>query len=189
MKKKSRGVLRNAGPAQTGEVLQLALQTAKARGIAYLVLASTRGATAQKALKLIQNQELKLIVVTHNTGFSEPGEQPFDATIRRQIEAAGGKVLTGTMALRNVSAAIRAKFQYSETELINATLRMFGQGVKVVVEIVAMACDAGLIPPEDVVAVAGTSRGADTAAIVTANSSNRFFEIKIKEIIVKPSEF
>jgi hypothetical protein len=52
-----------------------------------------------------------------------------------------------------------------------------------------MACDAGLIPPEEVIAVAGTGRGADTAAIVKAESSNRFFDIKIREIIIKPYEF
>lgn len=173
----------------TDDVLKLALQTAQARGISHLVVASTTGATAKKMVPLIQNSGLKLVVVTHNYGFSEPGEQEFDPKIRGDIEAIGGKVLTGTMVLRNLGTAIRSRFQYSETELVNATLRMFGQGIKVVVEIVAMASDAGLIPPSDVMAVAGTGRGADTAAILAANSSNHFFGIKIREIIVKPSEF
>jgi hypothetical protein len=53
----------------------------------------------------------------------------------------------------------------------------------------AMAADAGLIPCEDVIAVAGTVKGADTALIIEANSSNRFFDIKIKEVLVKPKNF
>jgi len=68
-------------------------------------------------------------------------------------------------------------------------LRMFSQGVKVCVEISAMAADAGLIPFSDVIAIAGTGSGADTACLIRANSSNRFFKIKVKEIIAKPKEF
>lgn len=180
---------RKAGPANTEETLKSAIQAAQERNLSHLVVASTWGETALKALDLVRDTSLQLVVVTHNTGFSEAGEQQFDEKIRQQIESGGGKVLTGTMVLRNLGSAIRSKFHYSETELVNATLRMLGQGIKVVVEITAMACDAGLVPPEDLVAVAGTGRGADTAAILKANSSNRFFDIKIKEIIVKPSEF
>ena len=61
--------------------------------------------------------------------------------------------------------------------------------MKVCVEITAMAADAGLIPAEDIVAVAGTGRGADTVCLIKADSSNRFFKIKVKEIITKPKEF
>ena len=66
---------------------------------------------------------------------------------------------------------------------------MFGQGMKVCVEIVAMAGDAGLIPIGDVIAVAGTGRGADTVVVVAANSTNRLFDIKIREILAKPKNF
>jgi len=57
----------------------------------------------------------------------------------------------------------------------------------VCVEIVAEACDAGLIPEGiDVVAVAGTGRGADTVAILTARPTDRFFDLRIKQILAKP---
>jgi hypothetical protein len=52
-----------------------------------------------------------------------------------------------------------------------------------------MAADAGLIPCEDVIAVAGTGRGADTVALIRANSSNNFFQIKVREILAKPRAF
>jgi len=53
----------------------------------------------------------------------------------------------------------------------------------------AMAADAGLVPCGDVICVAGTGRGADTCAVVGANTSNRFFKIKVREIIAKPVDF
>jgi len=106
---------------------------------------------------------------------------------KRKIEKKGGKVYTGTMVLRGLGAAIRSKTGgYSHEQLIADTLRMFGQGTKVCVEIVAMASDAGLIPSQEVIAVAGTGRGADTAVLIQANSSNYFFDIKILEYLVKP---
>jgi len=178
-----------AGPENTEKTLEVAVKGAKERGIAHLVVASTYGDTALKALDFIKGTDLKLVVVTHNTGFAEPGEQQFRPEVREKVEKAGGKVLTGTMVLRNLGSAIKGKVGYSEAELVNAVLRMFCQGIKVCVEMVAMACDAGLIPPEDVVAVAGTGRGADTAAVLQANSSNNFFDIKIKEILAKPKNF
>jgi len=52
-----------------------------------------------------------------------------------------------------------------------------------------MAADAGLIPIDDVIAVAGTAQGADTAAIIAANSTNRFFDLKVREILAKPRGF
>lgn len=48
------------------------------------------------------------------------------------------------------------------------TLRMLGQVMTVCVEIVVMAADAGLVPCEDVIAVAGIGRGTDTVALILA---------------------
>jgi len=52
-----------------------------------------------------------------------------------------------------------------------------------------MAADAGLVPPADVVCVAGTGRGADTAAVVRAVPSNMFFDLKIRAYVAKPYNF
>ena len=68
------------------------------------------------------------------------------------------------------------------------TLRFFGQGMKVVVEIAAMAADAGVIPvDEDVIVVAGSNRGADTAVVLRAANSHNIFDMVVREIIAKPS--
>jgi len=178
-----------AGRHNTEETLRVAIEEAKRRGIEYLVVASTTGETGLLAARMAQGTGIKVVVVTHNVGFSEEGKDEFDPVLRKEIEALGGKVLTGTMVLRNLGTAIRDLVGGSQQDLVANTLRIFGQGVKVCVEIVAMAADAGLIPFEDVIAVAGTGRGADTALLLKANSSNRFFKIKVREILAKPREF
>jgi hypothetical protein len=130
-----------------------------------------------------------IVVVTHNTGFKAPGEQEFPDNLRDELTTRGIKVLTGTMVLRSLGAAIRGLTGYSEQDLVAATLRVLGQGIKVCVEITAMACDAGLVPPGNLIAVAGTGQGADTACLMKGDSSNRFFQINVREILAKPKEF
>ena len=72
-------------------------------------------------------------------------------------------------------------------EMIAHTLRFFGQGMKVCVEIATMAADGGLLPPnEPIVAIGGTGRGADTAVIMRAAHANHILETKIDRILCKP---
>lgn len=178
-----------AGRHNTEETLRVAMEEAKRRGLGYVVVASTTGETGLLAARMAQGTGIKVVVVSHNVGFSEEGKDEFDPDLRREIEALGGKVLTGTMVLRGLGTAIRDMVGGSQQDIVANTLRMFGQGVKVCVEIVAMAADAGLIPFDDVIAVAGTGRGADTALLIRANSSNRFFKIKVREVLAKPRDF
>jgi hypothetical protein len=177
----------STGIQNTEEVLRIASEYAKKNSITHIVIASTTGWTAKEALKFFDPSQFNVVIVTHNTGFGKDGEQEFSEEIRKELISKGYKVLTGTMVLRNLNRAIKDRFHYSETEIVNATLRMFGEGTKVCFEICAMACDAGLIPPAEVIAIAGTSRGADTAAVIKAKPSNRFFDMKLIDYICKPS--
>ena len=178
------------GSENNSDVIRIVLETARERKLNHLVVASTSGKSAKELMEAAKGHQVKIVVVSHNTGFSEEGKCEFDEQVREKLEAEGHTVLTGTMATRNINKALSSKFGgYSQTEIVNATLRMFGQGLKVCPEIAAMAADAGLIPFDDVIAVAGTGRGWDTAVILKANSSNKFFDIKIREILCKPKSF
>ena len=177
------------GPGNTDAILNLVKEEIEKKGIEYVVVASTSGATGVKAARAFQGLKVKLIVVTHNSGFQEPGGQEIELGLKSEIEKLGGTVYTGTMVLRSLGRAIKNSVGYSDNEIVAQVLRMFGQGIKVCVEIVAMAADAGLLPPTNVIAVAGTGRGADTACLINADSSNRFFGIKVREILAKPGEF
>jgi len=84
---------------------------------------------------------------------------------RASLESKGVKVLTGIHALGDdVSSAFIERFGgVSINEAVRQTLYRFCQGMKVCVEIVLMAADAGLIPMDkEVIAIAGTDEGADT---------------------------
>jgi uncharacterized protein len=177
------------GIDNTEATIEAALRYGREHGIRNIVVASTTGFTALAILNKAPAGEFNITVVTHNTGFGEEGSQTFAAEIRDRLSQSGIKVLTGTMVLRSIGTSIRELTGYSEQDLIAHTLRMFSQGIKVCVEITAMAADGGFIPFDDVLAIAGTGRGADTACLIRANSSNRFFKIKVREIIIKPKEF
>lgn len=179
----------SAGPHNTEETLAVAKRAAAERGVGYIVVASTWGDTGVRAAELMRGEKAKLVVVTHNAGFKEPGAVEIDPGKRKRIEELGGTVHTGTMVLRGLGTAIRGKGGFSEEMLVAGVLRMFGEGVKVCVEMAAMVCDAGLVPGGDIIAVAGTGRGADTCVLVGADSSNRFFDIKVREILAKPGRF
>ena len=153
----------------TENTLQLTKNEAIKRGIKYVVVASTSGGTGLRAAQILQNSGIKLIVVAHSTGHREAGNQLMDPEIKKQIENLGATVFIGTDVLTGFTRAMREKERFTELTLISDTLRMFGQGMKVCIEIVAMASDANLLPLGDVISVAGTAKGADTSVIINAN--------------------
>lgn len=74
-------------------------------------------------------------------------------------------------------------------EIMAHTLRLFSQGVKVCVEIGAMALDAGAIrEPRAVVVLggSGSGKGVDTACVITPGYSANIFETRVHELLCKP---
>lgn len=174
------------GYTNTDQILDILKEAAIKRGIRQIVVASTYGNTGLACARLFSGSGAKVVVVTHNVGFKEPGIIEMTPEMRAEIESLGARVHTGTMAFRSIGTAIREKIGASQQDLVANVLRLFGQGMKVCVEIVLMAADAGLITPEDVLSVAGTARGADTIALIKPASSNRLFDLKVREILAKP---
>ena len=175
------------GPGDyTEETLKASKVRAKELGINDIVVASTEGSTALKAMEVFEGYNV--VIVTHVTGYKEPGGQEVSEDRMRKIRESGGKILTSTMVFSGVNQAIRKKFDtVYPAGIIAQTLRLFSQGMKVVVEIAAMATDAGLIPADkDVVVIAGSHRGADTAVVIKPANSRNLFDMVVKEIICKP---
>ena len=131
------------------------------------------------------------MVVAHAYGFKESGKNELQKEYQQVICSKGGKIFAGTHALSSAERAVRKDFgTIQPLELIANVLRRLGDGTKVCVEITLMATDAGLIPvDEDIVAIGGTGRGADTALRVHPANSAKFFDLKIKEVIAKPCNF
>jgi len=175
------------GRANTERTLELAYARAKALGITTMLVATTSGETALRAAQVCQG--MTVIAVTHSTGFREPDLQEVPPDRLAAIEAAGAQILTCQHALGGVNRAVRKKLgTYQLDEIIAYTLRIFGQGVKVAAEISLMAADAGLVrTDEPVMAVGGSGRGADTAAVVLPSNAQTFFDLQIPEIVCRPS--
>lgn len=174
------------GSQNTDEVLRLAELRAKELGIKTILVASTTGDTAVKATEVFKGA--KVVVVSHFTGMREPNFQEFTEESRKKVESAGGVVLTTTHTFSGLGRAMRKKFKmYLFEETVANTLRIFGQGMKVVCEITLMAADAGLVrTDEEAIVIAGTGRGADTAVVLQPVNSEDFFDLKVKEILCKP---
>lgn len=175
------------GGENTLRVFELAQQRAKALDIHTLLIATTTGKTAAQAARFFK--DCQVIAVTHSTGFKRENKQELQTEYRDHILQAGGQILTCQHAFGGINRAIRRKLDtYQVDEVIAYTLRLFGQGMKVVAEIALMAADSGLVSTDQpVICIAGTGSGADTAvALLPANAQN-FFDLKILEVICLPS--
>ena len=180
----------SSGPENTGETVKIAVREAKERQISHVVVASNTGATAfalaEEARK--QGYNGKLVCVTHVYGFKENGGNELADEDREKLGKQGIQVCTAAHALSGAERCLSRKFQGAyPMEIIAHTLRMLGQGMKVSVEISVMALDAGLVPyGKPVIALGGTGRGTDTAAILTPGYSSSVLDTRIHEIICKP---
>ncbi len=178
-------IFEQAGKENTQRTLELAVNTARERGISYLVLSSTEGYTAEQ---LPDTQGIQVVVVTTAYGSKAPNENRLSQEKRRQLEEKGYQVCTAGHALSGAERGLSSVFHgIYPLEIMAAALRMFGQGTKVCVEVATMAADAGRIPAgQPVVAVGGTGHGADTAVILRAAGSSHILDTKVEEILCKP---
>ena len=147
-----------------------------------IVLASTRGTTAQFAMDRYKGSDTRLIIVPHQYGFGPTGQQRFPQDLATRAREEGHQVYYGTMLFH------QDKLWGSGTPQVVANfLRFFGQGVKVCVEILLMAANGGLVDAgEEVVVVAGTGSGADTALIMTGGTSVAPTQVHVSQILCKP---
>lgn len=177
---------KETGKQNTEKTVELAVRTARERSISTIVVASRTGATARM---LAHHPGLKVVCVTHVQGFAEPGKNEMAEATRRELEEAGIAVLTTTHVLSGAERALSKSFGgVYPVEIVSHTLRMFGQGLKVCVEVAVMALDAGLIEAvKPIIAIGGTTDGVDTAIIVVPAHASRILETRICEIICKPS--
>jgi len=170
------------GPICTDKMLEIAKEVAVKRGINSIVVASTLGATGVRTSEEFKGYNV--VVVTHSFGFREADQQELIKENRDKIIDNGAKILSTTHAFGGVGRSIRRKFNVIQyDEIIANTLRLFGEGMKVAIEIVLMAADSGLIRTnEDVISIGKY----DTAIVVRPAHTQDLFDVKVKEIICKP---
>ena len=172
------------GTEHTDTTLEVARSAAVELGVRKVVVASNTGETGVKAAEMFRGTGIKVIVVGHQTGFPVPGRNQFLPENRENIEALGASVFLGSDVLTN---SIRQRGRLGPSPLSYITQTLIMMKVKVNVEIVAKAADAGLLDPEELcISVAGSHRGADTAVVFEANESANILDIRPREILVMP---
>lgn len=174
------------GKANTTKVLELVKMRAEDLRITQVVVPSTGGVTGMEAVQALVGSEV--VVVSHSTGYGGPGRQEMPADVRSAIEAQGGRVLTTTHAFGGVGRSVRKKFDtWQVEEIIAQTLKRFGEGTKVAIEVSLMAADAGLVSTGgEIIACGGSGHGLDTALVLKPTHAQTFFEIEVLEVICKP---
>lgn len=173
-----------SGKENTDATLKAACERAQALGIRQVVVASTHGYTAERAQEVFAGQEVKVIAVSICAGFADQG-WTMRLEERAELERLGITVLTSMHSLGDdVNEAFGAR---SPNRIVRETLYCFCQGMKVAVEVAVMAADAGLLDmTQEVVAIAGTDEGADTALVLAPAYARKFRELEIREIVAKP---
>ena len=176
------------GSQNTAETIKAAKKAALDLGLKHVVVASGSGATGFKVAEEFKGSNIKVVVVTEYAGAVE-----FEEEHRKKLKELGAAIITSMHPFLSPAESISKLYEKhcSENTIIKEVLRRFSQGTKVAAEVVMMATDAGAIPDgEDVVAIAGTGDGADTAMVVKSCHAASFFDkekgIEFREIIAIP---
>jgi len=153
-----------AGRENTDSTLALCRKVAEDLGIEDVVVASTTGFTAKKAVEVFKGTGLKLT-------FVGTARERFPAPLIAELKEKG----------YNVCFSGEVKYEYPD--LVKTAYRRFCQGMKVAVEIAMIAAQEGYVPTDkDIISVGKW----DTAIVVKPAVSTRFEELSIRELICKP---
>ncbi|TFG87285.1 MAG: hypothetical protein E4H17_03480 [Gemmatimonadales bacterium] len=174
------------GKGNTDALLKMVHARASALGVKQVVVASTHGTTAHRAKAALAGTGIEVIAVSIAAAYEKEDWTMKDAE-RARLRRAGITVLTATHALSGeLSDGLGVQ---SAQGIASQVLYRFCQGMKVAVEIVLMAADAGLLDMrKEVIAVAGTGEGADTAIVVKPAYTRTFKKLQVREILGKPRE-
>jgi len=181
-------VFDKAGKHNTEATLQIAKERALALGIKQVVVASAYGYTAREAHALFAPEGIKVIVVSICHSWESVG-WTMSAETKAELTELGVAVHTGIHALGDgVGSAFSEKYGgRMPDEIVRDTLYRFSQGMKVAVECLLMAADAGLLDMDrEVISIAGTSNGADTAIVCWPAYPRTFLDLEIREVLAKP---
>jgi hypothetical protein len=186
MEETSMVIFEKISPENTPDTLKIALEKATEMSTD-IVLASSTGATAFALLELAEKTNYAGNIVAI-TSVWKAGTNPMSGENRKKLADAGVILVTAGHALSGVERSLSGKYSgVYPAELMAKTLKLFCEGVKVCVEIGAMALDAGAIGElRPIIALGGTGRGCDTACVMTPGYSADIFAARIHEILCKP---
>lgn len=182
-------VFEKTGKDNSENAVKIALQKAMDLGTD-IVVASGSGYTAQMVLDYGKKSgfEGKVVVVRSVSKAALEGGNKMTPEVRKELIRQGAAIVSAGHALSAGERGLSSKFHgIYPLEIMAAALRTFGQGVKVCFECSVMALDADEVRfNQPIVALGGSSQGADTAVVITPSYSATILDTKIHEILCKP---
>jgi hypothetical protein len=181
-------IFEKGGAHNTDATLQIANERAAALGIKQIVVASSHGYTARKAQALFGPAGIKVVAVSIGHSWESKGWTMSEET-KAELKDLGVIVHTGIHALGDgVGSAFCEKYGgRAPDEIVRDTLYRFSQGMKVAVECLLMAAEAGLLNvDEEAIAIGGSGSGADTAIVCKPAYPRTFHDLQVREILAKP---
>lgn len=178
------------GGQNTDALLDVVRRRVQALRLKHVVIASNSGDTAKKAHSRLADLGVNLVVVTSHSGFAGEGVIDMDSGVERSLTDSGVRIVRASHVLSGVERSFTRRLGgCSRAEAVSEMLRaLFGQGMKVCVEIALMAADSGAMPcgDQEVLVIGGTSEGADTACVLRPAHANDLFKMEIREIVAIP---
>ena len=178
------------GEVNTEKTIQLARKRADELGISKVVVASETGLSALEAIKVFEPKNVIVVssaagTKVENTVIGDLRIGISDSMIRAELVEKGAHVIQGTDPFWGLGA-------HSENIGIGKLGMMFYKvicsGFHVCMTVVLEATDQGLVKEgEEVIALAGSWVGLDTAIVVRACNTVDFFKkFEVLELICKP---
>jgi uncharacterized protein len=185
------------GICNTAAVVGAVVQRCAEGDLRTVVAASTTGYTTLALAEALREQEgVTLIHMGHGARVREWGSEypTLKPEARRELVDYGVVVADQVSYIFHNSILEFSRWNTPSAEdIVRDTLYAFGQGLKVAVEVVLMAVATGFFDPfQDVIAIGGTERGADTAIVVRATYPNHVLSkdaekcLRIREILCMP---
>jgi hypothetical protein len=161
------------GPENTEEVIKAVAKRIEQGDVKTVVVASTSGRTGLKFAEALKDKA-KVIAISH---------EKMEKELKEKIIKLGGIAADET----------HLPLHKRGMDDVRNSFYSLGQGFKVAIEVVLIACDKKLIEPyKDVIAVAGSGEGSDTAIVARATTTKEIFskdktkKLEVREIIAMP---
>ena len=152
------------GRENVDTTLAMIKKTAEELGIDDVVIASTTGFTAKKALEAFGSTGVRLTFV---------------GTARERFPSA----LISELKEKGCNVCFSREVSYDYPDPMKIAYRRFCEGMKVAVEIAMLAAQEGYVSSDKDIISMGKW---DTAIIVKPSTSSRFTDLVIRELICKP---
>ena len=96
-----------SGKENTEQTLTLAFERGKDLGLNEVVVASSKGDTAYKALEIFDG--FQITIVTYHSGFKEPFRNVMSTDVRRDLEGKVSSIVAASHALSGIERSVAQK--------------------------------------------------------------------------------